>query len=59
MWVLGINVGHQSGATLVKDGKNHCEIEESLAEIITSTNIFIVVQDLTYVVTCVFSQSLF
>ena len=47
---VGLGLIVMRAAALVKDGRNHIEIEKSLSEIITSTDIFIVVRDLSYVV---------
>ena len=47
---LGLGLIVMKAATLVKEGRNHNEIAESLSEIITSTDIFLVVKDLSYIV---------
>ena len=47
---LGLGLIVMKAATLAKEGRTHKEIEESLSEIIISTDIFLVVKDLSYVV---------
>jgi len=47
---VGLGLIVMKAATLAKDGKSHNEIEESLSEIITSTDIFLVMKDLSYIV---------
>ncbi|SVE10637.1 uncharacterized protein METZ01_LOCUS463491, partial [marine metagenome] len=47
---VGLGLIVMKAAELAREGRNHNEIKESLFQIITSTNIFIVVPDLSYVV---------
>ena len=47
---VGLGLIVMKAAALAKEGKNHNEIEELLSGIITSTDLFLAVKDLSYIV---------